>query len=203
MRLAAKDNLNGVVGRRNWYNKRNHGDGFFVAASPPLQIHACCVRLYFRENRTMDDIEEKLRSAKWEYADQNPSVIHNLETRIAETGRKFGLISYSDLVNGVDFAYPNINNGQPFRISIYDWSGSDRRIVGDCLGYISMRSYIQARFMASCLVVARTESKPSDIFFDWMVDLEVIPDASEHSILAFWADQVKRAHSWYRYGKKR
>jgi protein-S-isoprenylcysteine O-methyltransferase Ste14 len=26
-------------------NKRSHGDGFFVAASPPLQSHACCVAL--------------------------------------------------------------------------------------------------------------------------------------------------------------
>ena len=150
----------------------------------------------------MKELEQKFRDMEWEYADKNSSVISMLEERIADTGKKFGLISYSDLVNGVDFAYPNINDGKPFRISIYDWSGLDRRIIGDCLGYISMRSYIEAGFMASALVVARTESKPSDIFFDWMAHLEVIPDVSEYSVLAFWSDQVKKGHSWYKYGKR-
>lgn len=150
----------------------------------------------------MDDIENQLKAINWEYGDKNSEVIEELENRIAETGRKFGLISYSDLVNGVDFSYPNINDGNPFRISIYEWSGLDRRIIGDCLGYISMRSYIEAGFMASALVVARTESKPSDIFFEWMESLSVIPDLSEYSVLSFWSDQVKKGHHWYKYGEK-
>ena len=53
--------------------------------------------------------------------------------------------------------------------------------------------------MASALVIARLESKPSDIFFDWMKDLKLIPDLSDASVLTFWADQVKKAHHWYKY----
>jgi hypothetical protein len=56
--------------------------------------------------------------------------------------------------------------------------------------------------MASALVIARLESKPSDIFFKWMVSLNIIPDLSEDSVLKFWTEQVKKAHHWYKYGKK-
>ncbi|MBT6053352.1 MAG: hypothetical protein HOI47_09835 [Candidatus Scalindua sp.] len=150
----------------------------------------------------MDKIEEKLKSIKWEYADQDLPAIEALEERIASTGNRFGLISYSDLVEDIDFHFPNINQGSPYRIRIYEWSGLDRSIIGDCLGYISMRSYSEAQFMASALVIARLESKPSDIFFKWMVSLNIIPDLSEDSVLKFWTEQVKKAHHWYKYGKK-
>lgn len=104
---------------------------------------------------------------------------------------------------GVAFRYPNINASEPHFISVFgEWNGLDRRIIGDCLGYISMQSYKEAGFLASALVVARMESKPSDIFFEWMCDLGVIEDTSEANVLAFWSDQVKRAHHWYKYGKK-
>ncbi len=150
----------------------------------------------------MDAIAEKLKLIEWEYADKDPLALNELQNRIEDTGRKFSLISYSDLVKGVDFHYSNINDGNPYRISIYEWSGLDRRIIGDCLGYISMESYLKAGFMASALVVARLESKPSDIFFEWMESLGVLPDLKEETVLAFWSEQVKKAHHWYKYGKK-
>jgi len=150
----------------------------------------------------MDTIAEKLKAIEWEYADKDPDALNELLQRIEETGRKFGLISYSDLVNGVDFHYPNINEGRTHRISIYEWSGLDRHIIGDCLGYISMQSYLEAGFMASALVVARLESKPSDIFFEWMESLSVLPNLKEDTVLSFWTEQVKKAHQWYKYGKR-
>jgi hypothetical protein len=52
--------------------------------------------------------------------------------------------------------------------------------------------------MASALVVSGIEFKPSDIFFDWMKTLDVLPDLSESTVLAFWADEVNKAHRWYR-----
>lgn len=149
-----------------------------------------------------DPIQAALDAVEWEYADRDLAAIDELTKRIADTGRKFGLISYSDLVKGIEFHYPNINSGRPYRIDTYDWSGLDRRITGDCLGYISWRSYTQAKFMASALVIARLESKPSDIFFSWMEQLGVLPDTREDTVLTFWSQQVKKAHHWYKYGRQ-
>lgn len=150
----------------------------------------------------MDPIAHKLNDIEWEYADKDMTALAELRQRVQETGRTFRLISYTDLVKGVDFHYPNISDGNAYRINIYDWSGLDRRIVGDCLGYISKESYLEAGFMASALVIARLESKPSDIFFEWMKNLGVLPNVREDTVLAFWSEQVKKAHHWYKYGKK-
>jgi hypothetical protein len=149
-----------------------------------------------------DVIQARLDAVQWEYGDKDPVAIDELTHRIVTTGRKFSLISYSDLVKGVEFHFPNVRSGEPYCIDIYDWSELDRRIIGDCLGYISWRSYTKAKFMASALVVARLESKPSDIFFEWMETLGVLPNVYRDTVLAFWAEQVKRAHHWYKYGKQ-
>lgn len=150
----------------------------------------------------MDELERKLKATRWEYADKDSAALDQLRQRIADTGRRFGLISYSDLVRGIEFSYPNIREGQNYRIDTFDWSGLDRRIIGDCLGYLSMESYSEAQFMCSALVIARRESKPSDIFFEWMKELDVLPDLREATVLKFWAEQVKKSHHWYKYGKK-
>ena len=138
---------------------------------------------------------------EWAYAENDPASLSILRDRITEVGRNFGLISYSDLVKGVQFSFPNINDGKPFQIYSHDWSGLDRRIIGDLLGYLSMESYLDAGFMASALVIGREQSKPSYSFFEWMKELNVLPDTSEETILVFWAEQVKKAHQWYKYGK--
>ena len=150
----------------------------------------------------MDPIAERLKAIEWEYADKDSAAVAELRRRIEETGRRFRLISYTDLVRGVDFHFPNINNGRAYRITTYDWSGLDRRIVGDCLGFISKESYLAHGFMASALVIAREESKPSDIFFRWMEELGVLPNTREETVLKFWVEQVNKAHQWYKYGRQ-
>ena len=56
--------------------------------------------------------------------------------------------------------------------------------------------------MASALVIGRLESRPADNFFEWMEYLEVLPNTKEDTVLKFWAEQVKLAHQWYKYGKR-
>jgi hypothetical protein len=85
----------------------------------------------------------KKRATKWAWADKDPNALAALEQRIAETGRNLELITYSDLVKGLDFHLPNVRNGEPYRVPIYDWSGFDRGMVGEFLGYISTRSYCE------------------------------------------------------------
>ena len=146
----------------------------------------------------MDAIARKMAAIKWHYPDRDPDALAILEERIAEAGRNLSLITYSDLVKGVVFHLRNINEGNPYQIRIYDWSGLDRALIGEFLGYISMRSYAEAGFMASALVVNREEYRPSEHFFEWMKTLEILPDTHEDTVLAFWADQVNKAHNWFR-----
>ena len=144
----------------------------------------------------MDDgILRRLEQLAWTYPLEDPQALAILEERIAETGRNLGLITYSELVEGVVFRLPSVRGGEPFTIE--DWTGLDRGVIGEFLGYISMRSYREAGFMASALVVNAAEYRPSDHFFRWMAELEVLPRRDEDTVLAFWADQVNRAHNWY------
>lgn len=144
----------------------------------------------------------ELEGIDWQYEPKDPAALNELKGRIADIGERFSLISYSDLVKGVDFSYPNINDGRTYRISVYEWTGLNRRILGDCLGYISMESCKEAGFMASALVIGRNESMPSEIFFNWMKDLGVLPDTRDDTKDRFWIEQVNYAHQWYKYGRK-
>jgi hypothetical protein len=66
------------------------------------------------------------------------------------------------------------------------------------LGKISADSYLEAGFMASALAVTKGEREPSRLFFEWMKELDVLPNLRKDTVLAFWADQVNKAHSHYR-----
>ena len=140
-----------------------------------------------------------MATMEWTWGDKDPAALAELEKRIAREGRKLKLITYSDLVKDVVFHLPNIRNRTPYQIRIHDWWGLDRAIIGSFLGHISSRSYRKAGFMASALVMSSTELKPSRHFFDFMQTLDVLSDNSETAILSFWADQVNKAHKYYKF----
>ena len=146
----------------------------------------------------MDPIETALRNIVWQYGDKDPVAREQLKERIEEAGRNLQLTTYSELVNGIIFHLPNVMAGAVYQIHTLDWSGLDRRIIGDFLGHITMESYIEHGFMASVLVVSGLEYKPSKHFFDWMASLNVLPNLDEETVLAFWAEHVNLAHNWYR-----
>lgn len=150
----------------------------------------------------MDEILQRMHAVKWKWATNDPNALAILEQRIAETGKKLQLITYSDLVKDVVFHLPNIRNGQDYQINTYEWLGLDRGIIGEFLAYISVRSYEQSGFMASALVVSANEFKPSWHFFEWMKKLNVLPDLNDDTALKFWAEQVNRAHNWYKAQRK-
>ena len=155
------------------------------------------------EKHTVDDeLARRMEGLEWKWGDKDPAALAVLERRIAEAGRKLGLITYSDLAKDLSFRLPNLRNGAPYQIAVYNWSGLNREIIGSFLGYISARSYRRAGFMASALAVNRSEYRPSDHFFRFMRELNVLPDDREETILAFWADQVNRAHNWYKSGRR-
>lgn len=145
-----------------------------------------------------NSVIEVLDAVEWPFAPFDLDACQELANRIARTGRLGqNLISYSNLVSGVNFSLPTINNGEPYVIDTYNWEGLDRRILGDFLGYISAASFREANFMASALVVGLKNNQPSEMFFDWMHELKVLPILSEKAVAEFWVQQVSKAVAWY------
>ena len=151
----------------------------------------------------MDAIETQMSQIQWSYGDKDPAALAVLQKRISDVGRSLSLITYTDLVKGVEFHLPNINKGAAYSITTYDWTGLDRRIIGDFLGYASYQSYSKHGFMTSALVVNRDEFRPSWHFFQWMQDLNVLPNLEEDTVNAFWIDQINKAHNWFRANRRR
>jgi hypothetical protein len=145
----------------------------------------------------IDKIAQRLQQIHWLYGDRDPVARAEMLDRIVATAKKLGLITYSDLVRGLTFRLPTVRDGAPFSIDTHEWTGLDRRVVGDFLGHISMETYLNAGFMASALVVSRQTFAPSDLFFEWMEELKVLPNLKEDTVLAFWAEQVHKPHQWY------
>lgn len=143
-----------------------------------------------------DPTLEAFRAMTWHYGDKEPVALALLEERIAAIGRKRGLLTYSDLVKGVEFSLPNLRDGER-TIDVGDWQELDRAIIGDFLGYISMRSYEQAGFFSSALVVAKTDGSPSEGFYSLLRDLGLIASGRTDKAMYLWADHVAKAHTWY------
>jgi hypothetical protein len=138
------------------------------------------------------------REWDWNYASQDPVAMAELKKRLMLTGSRYALISYTDLVKGIVFEMPNVHNGEPFEITPDSWCGLYRKIIGNMLGWLSLESYHTNGYWSSALVIGRSNSQPSDIFFQWMVNLEVIDGKDDMHVLPFWTEQVHRAHKYCR-----
>lgn len=133
---------------------------------------------------------------EWRYSHEDPAALEEIRGRIENCGRQRGLISYSDLVSGIEFRLPSIWDA-PHSIDVHDWSGLERKVIGDFLGCITADSYREHGFMASALVVGKYQDQPSEHFFEWMEFLQILPDLARNTVLGFWVEQVRRAHMHY------
>lgn len=143
----------------------------------------------------MDQISQRFCEIEWCYARGDVTALGTLEQRIATVGRKRGLITYSDLARGVTFDLPNLR--EPRIIDVTDWQDLDRAIVGNFLGYISMRSYERSRFFSSALVVSKMDGSPGEGFYNLLVELALIPRVRSAKALDIWAEHVAKAHTWF------
>lgn len=143
----------------------------------------------------MDPILQKFEEIEWRYATGDSKALTILEERIAVAGRKRSLITYSELVRGVTFNLPNVQ--KPRTIDVTDWQELDRAIVGNFLGYISMRSYERAHLFSSALVVSKMDGSPGDGFYSLLKDLGLIPNVRSAKALDIWAEHVAKAHTWF------
>lgn len=64
----------------------------------------------------MDSVAQALAAYSWPYTTQDPAACAEIATRAASAGRAKTLITYSELVSGIDFHIPSVNNGRPFRL---------------------------------------------------------------------------------------
>jgi hypothetical protein len=145
----------------------------------------------------MDPILEKMLATEFLYSNEDIDSVIELEERIASYARKRQLITYSQLVEGVTFHFSSIKNGASYTIDIQDWTGIDREIIGNLLGFISTRSYQAHGFMLSALVVNKKESKPSEEFFKWMRRLNVLPNLNDETVFSFWGQQIILVNKYY------
>ena len=149
------------------------------------------------EEPAMGEVEDTLRSTEWKYGDQDPEALAELKSRIEAAGRSGATITYSKLADGVAFRLAEMNNGRPYYLDVQEWHGIDRRIISSFLGRMAVDSYLEAGFFASALVVRRGTGLPTDSFFKWMKELELIPDREADTERNFWLGQRRRAHQYY------
>lgn len=145
----------------------------------------------------MDKIAQQLASYEWRFARQDPAALRELTRRIEEAASREGTITYSVLVQGVTFHLPTVNDGHPFEVDTHSWNELQRAILGDFLGSIAASSYLQHGFFASAVAVSKDTGNPSEPFFKWVSNLGLLKDNSELGRLAYWSDQLKRAHRTY------
>lgn len=145
----------------------------------------------------MDEIQRNFSTIRWAYAEQDPVALHELEKRIATAGRAEDVLTYSELVKDVPFNLSSLRN-VPRTINVSDWHEIDRAIVGDFLGYISMRSYDRGRFFASALVVSKETSEPGDGFGALLEHLGLVGSAKSPKVEAIWVDHINKAIAWFR-----
>jgi hypothetical protein len=146
----------------------------------------------------MDSTLKKFRALPWHYAPADSAARFELKQRLARVGRGEQLVTYSDLVAGVTFRLPNVQGGHPFQLGVPDWTDLHRAIIGDFLGYLSMESWEQGRFLASALAVSKTTTEPSEGFRALLKEVDLLPAGGKTELILFWSDQVRKAHAWFK-----
>lgn len=144
----------------------------------------------------MDPIVARFRQMTWRYAPQDPAAQETLGNRIAEAGKRGGTITYSNLVLGVTFHLPSLKEPQHI-IDTREWEDLDRAIVGDFLGYLSMKSYERDGFLCSALVVSKVDGTPGEGFYTLLKELGLIANSRTDKAMYLWADHVAKAHRHY------
>lgn len=144
-----------------------------------------------------DPVAHRLAEFPWPYASQDPRALAEIANRVAATGRAQDLITYSDLVKGMDFNLPSVNHGAPLRLGVPEWTDLHRAIIGDFLGRLCVDTYRDGRFMGSALVVASETRQPSEGYRELMRQLGLLRGRSDAEFLAHWIPETQKAYDWY------
>src|SRR5574341_752661 len=110
----------------------------------------------------MDRIAKRLSDFAWPYASQDAAALAEIAARVATAGSTGRLLTYSEVVSGIDFRLPSVQGGRPLRLGVPEWTELHRAIVGDFLGRLCLDTYLAGEFMGSALVVASETMEPSE-----------------------------------------
>ena len=150
---------------------------------------------------TRQEVIRRMWGSGSHLAEDDPNALAEMRQRLIEVGRRDELITYSDLVHGITFRLPTVNECRPFMITRDDWTDLNRMILGRFLGYLSAESYRDndPGFMLSALAVSKETGQPSEGgFFGWARDVGLLEQQGEEAALTFWIEQVRLAQAWCR-----
>lgn len=145
----------------------------------------------------MDRVAARLARYSWPYAEQDPHALTEIARRVAAVGRQESLITYTDIVSGIDFRIRTVNGGEALRLGVPEWEILHRAIIGDFLGRLCLDTYQAAQFMGSALVVASDTQQPSAGYRQLMRELGLLRGQTEAEFLAHWIPQTRKAYAWY------
>jgi hypothetical protein len=145
----------------------------------------------------MNTVAQKIASWEWKYAQQDPAAEAELTQRLIRAASVRDILRYSDLVSGVTFRIPTVNDGREFQIDVHAWTELDRAILGDFLGSIAATSYAKHSFLLSSIAVSKLDGAPTAPFFKWAADLGLLQDNSQSGQLAFWITQTNLTYDHY------
>jgi hypothetical protein len=145
----------------------------------------------------MDRVAKRLAEYSWPYASQDPVAFDAIARRVAAAGARRELLTYSEVVSGIDFHLPSVHGGEAVRLGVPEWTDLHRAIVGDFLGRLCLDTYVAGHFMGSALVVASETGQPSEGYRGLMRDLGLLHGRSDDEFLSHWVAEVQKAYAWY------
>ena len=147
-----------------------------------------------------DPILERLENMKFVYGDGDPTALTELKRRVADAARRRGAnkkLTYSELVDGVEFRLLGVDGGRPYSLGFGGWSELDRAIVGSFLGRMSADSYRTGKFFSSALVVTVDTGEPREGFRRLMREIGAHRSSKRDDFILFWCGEVDKALKWY------
>lgn len=145
----------------------------------------------------MDRVAELLGQQVWAFAEQDLDAFAAISLRVADIGRQRQLLTYTQLVSGIDFRLRTVLGGNALRLGVPDWGDLHRAIVGDFLGRLCMETYLRGGFMGGALVVASETRQPSDGYRKLMRAVGVLRGNSQDEFLEHWSRETNKAYDWY------
>lgn len=153
--------------------------------APPIKAPQSIAPIASRLKTSQDTVARRFAALRWQFVPQNPGVLLQMESRIDQTIANQGLLTYSQLVDGLDFYLPQSKLNAPYRIEHKNWNGSDGAMVGEFLCHISMQSFIQRGVLASAVVV-KSSGKISSGFFELAGLLDLLERGDQATDAGFW-----------------
>lgn len=143
------------------------------------------------------DPRSRLAAMTFHY-DGDMKANREIARRIAKCARRNGVITYSELVQGIDFRLPNVAAGAPFQLGeLGEWTDLDRAVLGSVLGRISADSYLRAEFLASAVAVSKSSREPSEGFKQLVQEAGLLRNPRGDDFVLFWSEQLQKAYDWF------